>query len=315
MIDQPLAHTVLVHDAGVDAHDPGPHPECPERVRHALEVLTAPPDGLKVMRATPAAREDLLRVHSAEHVDRVEAVVAAGGGAIDADTIATPATWNAALLAAGAGPEAVRAVAAHTTIHPFCLIRPPGHHATRDRAMGFCFFNNIAVTAAYLRDVLHVERVLIVDFDVHHGNGTQDIFYACPQVHVLSSHRSPFYPHTGAAEETGVGDGVGATTNLPLSAGTPVATQMGDLEGAVRRVADAVEPEWILASAGFDAYHADPVGSLGWDESNYHAIGEMLGDVAREYAGGRLVSLLEGGYAVDALPTLIRAYAAGVTRG
>jgi len=216
------------------------------------------------------------------------------------------------MMAAGAGLEAIRLVEEDSNLHPFCLVRPPGHHALRDRAMGFCFFNNIAVTAARLTRKEHVDRLLIVDFDVHHGNGTQDAFYSDAKVHFFSSHRYPFYPGTGADVERGSGEGEGATTNVPIYFGTPVDTQIRRIEDALADVTASFSPQWVLVSAGFDAYVNDPVGNLGWEEETYHHLGRLVAEIAGRHAGGRLISFLEGGYSVPHLPGLIRSYLNGV---
>jgi acetoin utilization deacetylase AcuC-like enzyme len=178
--------------------------------------------------------------------------------------------------------------------------------------MGFCFFNNIAVAASHLIETGAAERVLVVDFDVHHGNGTQDAFYEDPRVHFFSSHRYPFYPGSGAADECGRGAGAGATTNLPLAFGTDPEEQITHIEDRLTEVAARVKPEWILVSAGFDAFARDPVGNLGWEEEHYHRWGVLVAGLAAAHAGDRLISLLEGGYNVAFLPALIRAYLNGV---
>ena len=306
--------TVVLYDDVFADHDPGPHVECPERVLRVHQAFTGGEAPLPFHAPTAAEREDLERIHAPAHVSRIEELCQRGGGALDPDTTASPDTFRAAVTAAGAGLEAVRLVEASPGTHPFCLVRPPGHHALRDRAMGFCFFNNIAVTAAALEDQ-GAERILIVDFDVHHGNGTQDAFYRSAAVHFVSHHRSPFYPGTGSAGEQGAGEGLGATTNLPTRFATPARDQVARLEDTLHDVAEAFRPEWVLVSAGFDAYAGDPLGGLGWEAEHFHAVGQNLGALARDAAGRRLVSFLEGGYDVYALPDLIRAYLDGVEIG
>ncbi len=311
---QPDPGTVVLYDDVFADHDPGPHVECPERVLRVHQAFTQGEAPLPLHCPVAAGRKDLERIHAPAHVARIEELCRHGGGALDPDTTACPDTYRAALFAAGAGLEGIRLVEASPGTHPFCLVRPPGHHALRDRAMGFCFFNNIAVTAAALVD-RGVERILIVDFDVHHGNGTQDAFYHSAAVHFVSHHRSPFYPGSGAMVETGAGEGLGATTNLPTRLTTPARDQVARLEDTLHAVARAFRPQWVLVSAGFDAYAGDPLGGLGWEAEHFHAVGRCLGTLAREGAGRRLVSFLEGGYDVYALPDLIRAYLDGALVG
>ena len=310
-----VSHNVILFDPIFAAHDPGPHVETPDRVRYPMNAFTRGESPLTVLPPRPAPRQAVERVHAPSYVEQVKAVCHAGGGPFDPDTFACRATYDAAIMAAGAGLEAVRLVEENPDLHPFCLVRPPGHHAVKNAAMGFCFFNNIAVTAAHLTREQGVERVLIVDFDVHHGNGTQDAFYEDPSVHFLSHHRYPFYPGTGSESERGAGAGLGTTTNLPTPLGTPTSAQLGRIEDAVASVTARFVPEWVLVSAGFDGYAGDPVGNLGWQEEDYHRVGRLLGETARNHAKNRLISFLEGGYNVNDLPGLIRAYLTGVDEG
>jgi acetoin utilization deacetylase AcuC-like enzyme len=189
----------------------------------------------------------------------------------------------------------------------FCAIRPPGHHATAGSAMGFCLFNAVAVAASHAR-AMGVDRVLIVDFDVHHGNGTQDIFYDDGQVGFLSIHRAPFYPGTGAAGETGTGAGLGATRNVPIAYGTPPVHYHAAFRSALEDMADTIRPQLVLVSAGFDAHHDDPVGGLGLEVDDFRTLTRGVLEVASTHAEGRLVSLLEGGYDLSALAHSVAAH-------
>jgi len=225
-----------------------------------------------------------------------------GGGHIDADTVVSSGSWEAALRAAGAAIEAVDAVDAHRLDNAFCVVRPPGHHATPDRAMGFCVFNNVAIAAAWLLANQHAQRVGILDYDVHHGNGTQDAFYPRSDVLYVSTHQYPLYPGTGHWRETGSGDGLGYTLNLALPPGSGDAVYARVLpeiiEPAVRRYA----PDFILVSLGFDAFWADPLASLRLSiGGGYTPLIRSACSLADELCGGRIVVALEGGYVLEAL--------------
>jgi acetoin utilization deacetylase AcuC-like enzyme len=215
-----------------------------------------------------------------------------------------------ALAAAGACVAAVDAVLAGKDHNALCLVRPPGHHATAERSMGFCLFNSIALAAHHARIAHQLTRILIVDWDVHHGNGTQDIFYAAPDVFFFSIHRygGGFYPGTGTADETGTGPGLGRTLNVPVRYGTSRADYRGLYRKALERAADEIKPELVLLSAGFDAHAADPIGSLGLDAEDFATLTQMILEVAKTHAGGRLVSCLEGGYNLTALAESVQGH-------
>jgi acetoin utilization deacetylase AcuC-like enzyme len=218
---------------------------------------------------------------------------------IDADTFTSPESYEVALLAAGATVQAARHAWEHREA-AIALVRPPGHHAERDRAMGFCLYNNIAVAAAALR-ADGVERVAIVDIDVHHGNGTQAAFYADPSVLYVSSHQYPFYPGTGAADETGTGPGRGFTLNIPLPAGTTDDTLLRTYNGAVTEALDTFKPDVLLISAGFDGHQLDPLGGWRLTTDGYTAVIRVLHDAARRLCDGRIAAVTEGGYHLEAL--------------
>ena len=290
---------LYTHPACLD-HDPGQyHPESPARLRAVLQALDGPDFTRLDRREAPEATlDDIARVHPRRFVERMLAAVPASGHAgIDADTILSPASGRAALRAAGAVVAAVDAVVAGEAANAFCAVRPPGHHAEPGRAMGFCLFNNAAVGAMRARQAHGLARVAVVDFDVHHGNGTQAAFYDDPSLFYASTHQFPLYPGTGARGETGVGNIV----NLPLP---PMAGSREFRTGVAREILpalDAFRPELVVISAGFDAHKSDPLAQLLLDESDYTWITEQLLEVAGRHAGGRVVSTLEGGYDLAAL--------------
>jgi acetoin utilization deacetylase AcuC-like enzyme len=292
--------TLLYSHAACVAHDPGPHhPESPARLRAVLEALSAPEfAGLDRREAPEAAIDDIARAHPRRLVESLLAQMPEEGyAAIDADTILCPESGKAALRAAGAVAAAVDAVIGGEAERAFCAVRPPGHHAEPNRPMGFCVFNNVAVGALRAREVHGVARVAVVDFDVHHGNGTQARFADDPTLFYASTHQSPLYPGTGAAGETGVGNIV----NLPLR---PMSGSNEFRQGMTRVVLPALAefaPELVMISAGFDAHRADPLAQLMLDESDYAWVTERLVEIARDHARGRVVSTLEGGYDLVAL--------------
>lgn len=295
--------TLLYQNPLFQRHKTGAHPESPAR----LAAITRRLEELKLVeRCQPGALraasvEELARVHTVEHVTRVAEFAEAGGGRIEADTVVSADSYQVALQAAGTACDAVDAVLTGRERTALCLVRPPGHHAVADGPMGFCLFNNVAVAAAHAIAVHDLERVLIIDWDVHHGNGTQDLFYDRDDVWFFSSHRSPFYPGTGAAEETGTGRGLGATWNLPLQFGVARREFLTRFERMLQDAAERCQPQLVLLSAGFDAHHADPIGSLGLECEDFATLSQQVLKVARDYCGGRLVSLLEGGYDTTAL--------------
>jgi acetoin utilization deacetylase AcuC-like enzyme len=238
-------------------------------------------------------------------VAEVEAFARKGGGQIEADTVVSPRSYEVALKAAGAVCDAVQRVVQGKDKHALCLVRPPGHHALKDSAMGFCLFNNIAIAARTAIAELDLDRVLIVDWDVHHGNGTQDAFWEDGQVGFLSIHRWPFYPGTGRVDETGSGRGLGTKLNLPIEFGTSRDRYLDVLTDGLGHLADKIRPQLVLLSAGFDAHRQDPIGSLGLETEDFSTLTKVVLDVAEEYAGGKLVSVLEGGYNVRVIPQCV----------
>jgi acetoin utilization deacetylase AcuC-like enzyme len=271
-----------------------------------LEALDAPEfAGLGRREAPEAAVDDIARVHPRLFVERLlGAVPSAGHVGIDADTVLSPQSGRAALRAAGAVVAAVDAVVAGEADNAFCAVRPPGHHAEPRRAMGFCLFNNVAIGALRAREAHGLARVAVIDFDVHHGNGTQACFSDDPGLFYASTHQYPLYPGTGAASETGVGNIV----NAPLAPGAGSRQFRLAFSGEILPALDAFRPEMVLISAGFDAHRRDPLAQLMLDESDYAWVTEQLLDVALRHSGGRVVSTLEGGYDLAALGTSAAAH-------
>lgn len=289
---------------------PADHPECPERLAALLNRLERSPIAAECSTGNvrPATEEELLRVHDAGYLARLGDFERQGGGRIEADTWLAAGSIEAARLAAGACVEAVASVVQGDDPRAFCIVRPPGHHALPDSAMGFCLFNSIAVAARHAVETLGLGRVLIVDWDVHHGNGTQEIFYDDPRVAFLSLHRFPFYPGTGREEETGEGPGLGLTKNVPLRFGIARQDYRAVFRASLEAFAERVRPELILLSAGFDAHRADPVGNLGLESEDFDILTADLLAVARTHAQGRVVSVLEGGYNVPKLVESVEAH-------
>ena len=298
----------LYDPAVLDHRPPEGHPERPARVRETLALLERQGmlDRLTRLPVTPATRAQIERVHTPAYLDRVERIVREGGGYLDAgDTVASPGSWAAVTAAAGAAIGAVDAVMTGAMDASFALVRPPGHHAPPDRAMGFCILNHAAIAAAHAVAQYGLSRVLLVDFDVHHGNGTQDCFYASPQVLYFSTHQSPAYPFTGALEETGEDAGQGFTVNIPLPPDVGEAGFLQAFDTILRPLAARFRPELVLVSAGYDAH---------WRNSRYvqgirerltvhglAALSKHLQEIADSYCPGKLVGILEGGYDLEAL--------------
>jgi acetoin utilization deacetylase AcuC-like enzyme len=292
---------ILIHSDHFSLHQPPPgHPECPER-GEIMDLAAAKwrRSGGEVVSPRAATREQLLRVHDGEHVRRIDET-AGTAVALDPDTFTSPDTSDVARLAAGAVVDGVERVWDGRHTRALALVRPPGHHAERHRAMGFCFFNNVAVGAAHAQ-ALGAKRVAIVDYDVHHGNGTQQIFEADPSVLYVSLHQAPFYPGTGAAEDIGLGAGRGFTVNVPMTAGAVDDDYRLAFAEVVGPVVRQFRPDIVLVSAGFDAHERDPLGGMRLTTQAFGAMTNELRQLAEECCGGRLVAVTEGGYD---LPTL-----------
>jgi acetoin utilization deacetylase AcuC-like enzyme len=306
--------TIFTDRRMLDHRVPGRHPERPERLQAILRhlertgYLAGCPAGT-VREATPI---ELARIHPAEYQRRAADLEAAGGGMLDPDTWVLRGSNLAARLAAGACIEAASFVMGGKDRKALCLVRPPGHHARPADGMGFCIYANIALAAAEATAHLDVNRVLIADFDVHHGNGTQEIFYASERVGFLSIHRYPFYPGTGARDETGTGAGLGFTKNIPLPHGTSRTAYHAAFRAGLEQLADRLKPELVLISAGFDAHAEDPVGDLGLEVEDFEILTRELVAVAKTHAQGRVLSVLEGGYNVPILAGSVAAHLAAL---
>ncbi len=290
--------TLLYYDPLFLEHNTGKHPERAERLVQIMRQLERTGLDTRCQRPNwqPATVEQLASVHAPDYIARLKAYAQNSGGRIEEDTVCSSGSYDAARLAAGAVCDAVRRVVSGGERQALCLVRPPGHHALCDAPMGFCLFGNVSIGARLAIRELDLNRVLIVDWDVHHGNGTQATFWEDPQVAFLSIHRWPFYPGTGRADETGAGDALGTKRNVPVEFGTPRREYVALFTAALEKLAAKIRPELILVSAGFDAHRDDPVGSLGLETEDFEPLTTAVLDVAQSYAGGRIVSVLEGGY-------------------
>ncbi len=295
--------TVYVYDPIYLEHDLPSHPENARRLKRILDTLED--EGmlarLRLLEPRPATAEELQRVHTPEHIERVRRVAQAGGGYLDPDTYVSPRSFDAALMAAGGVVRAVEAVLAGQIANGFALVRPPGHHATPTRAMGFCLFNNVAVAARAALAGGQAERVFIADFDVHHGNGTQDIFAADPAVFYFSTHQYPYYPGSGHWSETGNGAGAGTVLNVPLPPGVGDAGYAQIYTELVWPLAERFRPDLILVSAGYDAHWSDPLAQMNLSLTGYAHLQQELVRMAGQLCDGRIVFTLEGGYELDVL--------------
>lgn len=284
-------------------HGSDSHPECPERLRHLYDHLES--TGLAEQFETPqiviAAEGQIQLAHQVEYISDLRRFFQAGGGWLANDTFVTEQSFGTASFAVGAVIEAVDAVMKGPNHRAVCLVRPPGHHALPALVMGFCLFDNIAIGAIHARQFHCLHRILIVDWDVPHGNSTQRIFYRNHDVYYVSVHRSSFFPGTGAADETGEGAGRGTTFNLPLPFGVTRKELLERFRTLLNDAASRCRPELVLLSAGFDAHHADPIGSLGLETEDFEPLTKMVLDVANEYCDWKMVSVLEGGYNVPFL--------------
>jgi acetoin utilization deacetylase AcuC-like enzyme len=290
--------TLLYLDDCFLSHETGDHPERAERIRLIPARIARAGLDARCRRPLwrPVSGQRLTRVHTSRYVREVWALAKSGGGELDPDTIVGPCSYEVALQAAGAVCDATERVLRGEDRRALCVVRPPGHHALADQGMGFCLFNNVAVAARMALDEFRLDRILIVDWDVHHGNGTQAIFWDEPRVGFLSIHRWPFYPGTGGEDETGGGHAAGTKLNLPVPLGTSRGDYLARFADALESLAAKIKPQLILLSAGFDAHRLDPIGNLGLETEDYIPLTSLPLEAADAYAGGKLVSVLEGGY-------------------
>ncbi len=292
----------VIADPRYAAHvGPAGHPERPERLSSVGAAIDR--FGSVLARRAPrqASPDELLAVHDREHVELVRRAAAAGAGQLDADTFVSPESYEVALLAAGGCTDLALRVARGDARAGFAAVRPPGHHAEADRAMGFCLFNNAAIAARAVQREAGVERVLILDWDVHHGNGTQHTFETDPSVLYVSTHQYPFYPGTGAAGEIGTGRGEGATLNVPMPAGCGDAEYVGVFQRVIAPAALAFRPDYWIVSCGFDAHEDDPLAAMRVTQSGYAALTAIVRALADELSSGRMLFVLEGGYSLRGL--------------
>jgi len=306
--------TLLCYDDVFLEHETGGHPESAERLKAVWDHLVKKRLDQQCERSPwqPATALQLSRVHALSYVDVVQQSAEQGGGRIEADTVISPLSHYVALQASGAACHSVEQVLAGRQKNALCLVRPPGHHARMRNAMGFCLFNHIAVGTKHATEALGVDRVLIVDWDVHHGNGTQESFYEQENIGFLSIHRWPFYPGSGDVSETGAGAGLGSTRNVPIEFGTSRKVYLQAFTAALLSMADKIRPELIMISAGFDAHRSDPIGSLGLEVEDFVELIRLVRATADEFCDGRIVSMLEGGYNPGVLPFCVEAHIEGL---
>ncbi len=300
-----MAKTGLVYHPAYLEHDMGAgHPESPNRLRAIMQQLEQSGTAARLTRIAPRKAEDewITQIHTASYLEMLKAEAPATGRvSLDVDTSISPGSLTAAYLAAGGALAAVDAIMSKDVDHVFCAVRPPGHHAEAGHAMGFCLFNNVAIAARYAQKRYGLSRVLIVDWDVHHGNGTQHSFEEDPSVLFFSTHQFPHYPGTGRATERGRGAGEGFTINVPMEAGEGDEEYRAVFQKTLVPAADAFKPEFVIISAGFDAHQDDPLAGMGLTEEGYEDLTGIVAGIAKRHANGRILSSLEGGYNLTAL--------------
>jgi acetoin utilization deacetylase AcuC-like enzyme len=314
-----MTKTALVHHPIYQKHNTGAgHPETPLRYAAVMNALTAEETfwgSLTEITPEKASKGLIQAAHTPQHFKRVEGAFENGLDRLDADTVISMQSFDASLFAAGGACAAVDAVMQGTVDNAFVAVRPPGHHATAENAMGFCLFNNVAVAARYAQNKYkEIEKVAIIDWDVHHGNGTQGIFFDDPTVHFFSMHQYPWYPGSGSRGEKGFGRGLGYTMNVPVKSNTPAGEQTRMFTDALGEIASKFQPDLIIISAGFDAHLSDPLGQLRLEDEDFVSMTRTVREWADESCGGRIVSCLEGGYNLDTLGETVKNHVAELSR-
>jgi len=298
-----LNKTGYISDPFYLKHENEPHPENPGRLNAIQKNIESSKyyNNLTLIQPRKATLEDITQIHDKGYIKSVEDSCRNGVRNLDADTVISPDSYQAALLSAGAGLEAVDKILEGTVENAFCAVRPPGHHAEQNKAMGFCLFNNVGVIARYAQNVQKLEKVFIFDWDVHHGNGTQHSFYKDSSVYYSSIHQYPFYPGTGGIDETGTGDGLGSNLNLPMRAYSRDADYINAIEHKLIPVIQKFNPDLIIISAGFDAHENDPLAQINLSTECFGKMTQKLMEIANDVCDGRILSMLEGGYDYSAL--------------
>jgi acetoin utilization deacetylase AcuC-like enzyme len=302
--------TGLVYDPAYLQHRTGRHPENADRLRKILEALQGDPalwDSLLKISPRPVEDQDITRCHSARLIDHLQSLCESGESFVDMDTVICPDSYDVSRLAAGAVVASVDAVMTGQVGSAFALVRPPGHHATPGAAMGFCLFNNAAIGARYAQERYGVENVVIIDWDVHHGNGTQDIFYRDRSVFYFSTHQYPYYPGTGSLDERGEGEGEGFNLNIPLAAGTEARLHREVFVQGLNIIEQKLPPDLVIISAGFDSGRGDPLGGLMLEDSDFSDMTSLVLEMADKHSA-RVVSVLEGGYNLSTLGQTVKTH-------
>ena len=299
----------LQHDTGVH------HPERASRLQAILRKLekTKLIDKLNLVEPEAARVSDVALVHPRDYIISIEEACKSAPANLDPDTVVSKDSFKAGLFAAGGVIRAADLVVKEDADNAFCMVRPPGHHARPSQAMGFCLFNNIAIGARYIQDKYNIKHILIIDWDVHHGNGTEEIFYEDPDVFYISLHQYPHYPGTGARESTGDGKGKGFNINIPMKAGSSDAEYIKAFREVIKPKAKDFKPEFILISSGFDGHKDDPLSSINLTEAGYYEITSIVKEIAAQYSKNRLISILEGGYNLFALANSVQSHLEALT--